>query len=82
MKYEVWSEGYRATGQSATAFKLINPKGDGTWEAETFSDACILAMKSSGYSYQDIDKFYNPVKNSFWGCRFFDNEKDAKRSFG
>lgn len=72
--FEVWSEGYRATGESGTAML------HGKFEGETFKDA-VIAYKDTVtdlYSRSCID-----VENlKFWGCRFFDNELDARKSFG
>jgi len=78
MKYEVWIEGYVATGESAVAHRLESIDGKYLWEGETFNDACIEAMKGCNLPMP----FYDKERNAFWGCRFFDNEKDAKESFG
>jgi hypothetical protein len=71
--FEVWNEGYAATGEHGTAQYL------GRFEAENFQKACMRAMKELDW---DINTYYDVVKNSFWGCRFFDNEVDARKSFG
>lgn len=72
MLYEVWSEGYAATGERAPAIYL------GKYEADSFLEACMKAMKAKGWSLSS----YNPVSNTYWGCRFFDNEIKARKSFG
>lgn len=68
MMFEVWVEGYAATGNNAAARKI------GDVEADNFRDAC---EKLCG---QGQVPAYNGV--SIWGCRLFDNEADARREFG
>lgn len=69
--YTLWLEGYAATGQQESAKCL------GTYEGSTFEEACAeWARKTPQPSY------YNAERNTYWRCRFFDNEADARRSFG
>lgn len=71
---QIWSEGYAATGQASDA------TFHGEFEGETFRDAVAAFQKSlsSKYSRQCVD-----LNNlTFWGCSFFDNEEDARKSFG
>jgi hypothetical protein len=65
-EYEIWSEGFAATGESAKANFI------GSIWGETFIDAC----KNSGLKLSSYDP---PI---YWGCRLFDNEADARKSFG
>lgn len=67
-RWEIWREGYRVTGNEATAEKV------GEEEAETFAEACAKL-------YEGIDTF-NSVRLTDWGCRLFDNENDARKNFG
>ena len=70
--FPVWLEGYRATGESGTATYL------GDFTGDTFHEACKKAVIA-----RDMDlKYYDPEKNTFWACRFFYNEVDARKSFG
>jgi hypothetical protein len=71
-EYQIWMEGYNVTGNSATA-KFI-----GQYEGVDFKGACANAMKD----YPLADHYYSPERNSYWGCRLFDNEADARKSFG
>ena len=66
--YEVWEEGYAATGEGGPAGLV------GRVKARTFAEACdkLCGSKSS----------YNSERLSVWGCRLFDNEFDARRSSG
>lgn len=73
-EFEVWTEGYATTGQSSDAMF------HGKFKGKTFKDA-VIAWKNTltdKYSIQcvDVDRM------NFWGCRFYDNEKDARKSFG
>lgn len=69
--FNVWLEGYAATGE----------RGGATFCGEivgtSFEDACRRwAMRSSN------PECYNEERNTYWGCRFYGNEADARRSFG
>lgn len=68
MKFEVWMEGYRATGESAPAHKV------GEVEAPDFAAACDALCGAM--------ECYDRAKRAVWACRLFDNETDAQRSFG
>jgi hypothetical protein len=65
----LWIEGYSATGESASATYLGNYPGD------TLKEAIANFSRSTG---EQIDE----DGLSIWGCRIFDNEDDARRSFG
>ena len=71
-KFEIWNEGYSCTGQSVGAQFL------GTYEGETFRDATIAALIDKKWNMS----YYDEERNTFWGCRFFDNESSARASFG
>ena len=85
-KYEVWCEGYRATGEHGTAHLV------GTGVGETFDDAVRdLMSRKKGHGiepntpsrYIDEDAYANRRSNwSIWGCDLFDNEAAAKEAFG
>lgn len=69
-KYEVWAEGYRATGEQQSA-KLL-----GTVEAISFQEACKELSKTV------MVGFWNKDFTTVWGCKVYDNEQDARRNFG
>ena len=71
-EFEIWSEGYAATGESAKAYFY------GTQEAETFKDACDTYADNN----PTFKSCYNAEKLTMWGCQLFDNEIDARRNFG
>lgn len=70
--FTIWAEGYACTGQSSPAFLL------GIVEAETFEQACVELANTT----PEIRKYFDQKRNTFWGCRLFDNESDARNSFG
>lgn len=68
MKFQVWVEGYAATGESAKAALL------GVIQADSFQEACDKVGSHR--------KDYNAERREVWGCRLFDNEADARKAFG
>ncbi len=68
MKFDVWEEGYVITGNSANASFNCTVEGD------SFKEACMERYRE--------DETYDPERNTRWGCRLFDNEVDARKSFG
>jgi hypothetical protein len=71
-EFYIWAEGYRATGQSSGAICL------GTAKGVTFQDAC----KRKASEDARFNSYFNEEHLSYWGCRLFDNESDARRTFG
>ena len=71
MVYEIWIEGYRCTGNYSKAQKL----GEG--EGNSFKDACdnFFNNRNDKFLYDDKDLTY-------WGCKIFDNQCEAIKSFG
>lgn len=69
--YPVWMEGYAATGQSSRA------QFQGFYPGANFADACKTWARTS-----DSPEYFNPERLTYWGCQLFDNEADARRSFG
>lgn len=68
--FEVWMEGYRATGDEQPAQLL------GECLASSFDEA--VGMVTEGRD----DVRYTGGAWVIYGCRLFDNETDARRSFG
>ncbi len=78
--FDIWAEGYLATGMEgipATAIKLA------TWvEGYSFDDAVRKWFNDPFYGSRRQKGYgYNPKTNSSY-TRLFDNETDARRSFG
>lgn len=72
--FDLWMEGYICTGQSSGAEFL------GTFTASSFIEACDKWAETLG----DEKEYYSKKgdKAWFWGCRIYDNEADARKSFG
>lgn len=85
-EFDIWMEGFVATGCSGRASKI------GTGLGDTFDDAVkdyINRTPNSGVKensvnkYRTEDSWNNRVSNwNIWGCDLFDNPADARKSFG
>lgn len=83
-EYEIWIEGYAATGERSCASFIGRANGDSFYEAcENFrypenitrpSDGEIIVHKGEPLK---LDK--NRRYPSIWGCQLFDNEMDARK---
>lgn len=74
--WEIWAEGFAATGESGSASRL----GFGT--GETFSEAVeglvkILPEKEAALFNKREDGSWD-----YWGCRLFPDQASASKSFG
>lgn len=69
--FEIWMEGYRVTGNESDA------QYKGSWPGNTFADACETWAKST-----ESPNLFDRGALTYWGCRLFDNETDARKSFG
>ncbi|MBQ1668392.1 MAG: hypothetical protein II063_10510 [Prevotella sp.] len=84
MKYTVWVEGYVATGERSTAHCL------GTIEADNFIEAAkklwrenyLPAYEGDPHTADDYFSINKKGIPCIWGRRCFDNEVDARKSFG
>ena len=68
-KFDIWMEGFKITGQEAQA-QLVARNAPG----ENFLDAARRHYGS--------DPHFDPEKGTYWGCKLFDNESEARRCFG
>jgi hypothetical protein len=71
--FQIWAEGYQATGEHAPA-RLV-----GTQTAYSFHDACVKQYEAAEHHSKT---YWNSDRTAIWGCRLFDNEADARKSFG
>lgn len=74
--FRVWREGYVLNGDSAPAHVVAV----GDWpDLDTAMHDLVARgrFKHSTYPVAKVDGYWQQ-----WGCRFFDNEADARRSFG
>lgn len=77
MLYNIWSEGYRVTGNEGKAHYIDSSYG------ASFQEACDKFF--SKFSKKELnERFggYSSESLSVWGCKLFDNETDARKSFG
>ncbi len=74
--FDVWIEGYRATGgaQGATF--------GGSFTGRTFRDAVIKWKSTLRLSDQKTVTIPKKGRPDMWGCRIYDNETQARKSFG
>jgi hypothetical protein len=74
-QWQVWSEGYRATGEDAPA------RLEGAAYAETFAEACRIVCVEKG-PWEEKPGGFDPIHLTVWGCQLFDNGADARRFNG
>jgi len=67
----VWREGYQCTGEHEQAHLMGVIAKE---VAPTFEDACRMAGSNASQ--------FDPERLTVWGCRLFDNEEAARKSFG
>lgn len=70
-RWNIWAEGFRATGQSGKALLIDSVVAD------SFKSA-VAKLKEHPYHGQYI----NVDSLTYWGCRLFDNESDSRTRFG
>ncbi len=71
-EYQVWSEGYTVMEGSGKADL------HGIGYGHSFADACVdLASRDARFK-----KYFDPKRLTYWGCRLFDSEQEARISFG
>ena len=87
--WEIWAEGYIATGERGTAVKL------GEYWANSFDEAVEMWNEQNFTSKTKCERytpscfvhgekgFANRRSNwKYWGCALFDTEAEARLSFG
>jgi len=70
--YQIWSEGFIATGDYGTAVY------HGTGYGDTFKEAC----KQFARNYKEFENYYDEKSNTYWGCRLYPNEDKARKTYG
>lgn len=68
----IWSEGYAATGERGHAQVI------GTAMGHDFKEA----VETYAREHPSFARYYDRKRMTHWGRRLFDNETDARRSFG
>ena len=70
--YEIWATGFADNGCSGRAFCF------GTEKGKDFKDACRNFTKVNA----EFKKYFDEKRMTWWGCSLFDNEAEARKSFG
>lgn len=70
--YQIWIEGYSIQGERGTAQFI------GTFDGHDFADA----VRRFYATHRPNCTTFDAEHLNDWGCRFFDNEADARRTFG
>lgn len=73
---QVWSEGYAATGERGYASYM------GECLAESHIEACERLVPTLDRNQDGTVRLRNDGNPSVWACGLFDNEADARKSFG
>lgn len=84
--WNLWMEGYVCTGMDGIPAKAIFL---GSFVGKTFIEAVSDYGRKKSDIYEELDvnesgyqvKIINGVP-SYWGCRIFDNEDDARKRWG
>lgn len=85
-EFQIWCEGYAATGERGTAHKV------GTGIGVTFDDAVRdYISKNPDHGIREHFREDYPTEGSYkrrasnwsiWACNLFDNELEARKYFG
>lgn len=76
LAWTIWAEGFAATGKSETAWQL----NDAPISADSLDDAVL--QYSQGSDNRQLFRRRRDGSWTYWGCRLFDNESDARGAFG
>lgn len=78
-EWDIWAEGYRATGEHGTATKLnTEPIEAGSFDEAVRAHVRNLADKKDRAYYRlDEDGQW-----SMWACRLYPDETTARKAFG
>lgn len=86
-KWQIWSEGIGA--MTGTEGRTTPAHFHGVGSGVTFKDACDNYFKenpSIAYHRQDgtlvYKDYYDPERLTYWGCKLYDNEEDARKEYG
>ncbi|GAB6989532.1 hypothetical protein [Paenibacillus pini] len=70
--YDIWSEGYVATGGSGRVYY------HGYSSGESFKEACVNFARENN----EFNKYFDAERMSFWGCKLYSSSSDASASYG
>ena len=67
-QYDIWMSGWQSNEGKFCAEYC------GSVKANSFREACDKMFKGN--------RFYNSENLTYWNCHLYDNETDARKSFG
>lgn len=75
--YNIYSEGYQATGECGRARFIASV------EADNFLEAARKACEKA-FGVKATETYFSAVNGipAYWGCQLFDNLSDAAKAFG
>jgi len=79
MRYDIWMEGCMTMDGGSYASFVETIEADSFQEA---CDRCKLNRVIDDDSCYNGHNLYDSERRSYWGCRLFDNEAQARESFG
>lgn len=71
-KFDVWSEGHAATGGGGPAMHW------GSGMAHSLTQMCEFVAQCN----PTFAAHFDSERMTWWGCKLFDNEADARKAFG
>ncbi len=75
--YELWMEGYVINGNRGTAQFL------GCYTASSFRNAVLIYFDLEYLEKDELETDMIDIDTlSYWGCRIFDSEQEARKTFG
>jgi hypothetical protein len=74
--FTIWAEGFAATGEAETAWQL----NEAPIMATSLDEAVRQYMRTSDTRH--LFQRQSDGAWTYWGCRLFDNEADARGAFG
>lgn len=77
LEWDIWVEGYRASGDSSDAIKL----NEFPIKATSFDEAVETFTKENSIKL-DEPRGWERCKHTMWACCLFPTEEEARKSFG
>lgn len=85
-KFEIWCEGFVATGQRGLAHKVGEAEGENFTQAvENYIEAnpnCGIESNSRSMYVSEEAYIDRTSRFNIWGCNLFSNEEKARKTFG
>lgn len=79
-RFDIWIEGYAATGEQASARCLATDQ-PGTDFANAV-ERWVAQKEREDPQFKKNLGDYDPIEVSIWGCSLYPNEEEARATFG